>query len=243
MLWVSTFKRTLKAYRIDNDLGLTFLSRLTVGMPVTQLLHFGNYLVHFDGHRMNLVDYTAPGTPTTLARNLALPVNAACFRGDTLITVGNGGVAAYRIANTFPSLLQAGGRQGTLLAVRDSIIAASDGSSVHLYSLGEGTATDVDDDPLLIPGGFHLAQNYPNPFNPSTTIEYRLPAPAHVSLVVFNILGRRVRVLVDAPRASGPHTVRWDGRDDTGRAVASGVYFYRLSADGMSRTRKMMLIK
>jgi hypothetical protein len=90
-----------------------------------------------------------------------------------------------------------------------------------------------------------LDQNEPNPFNPTTTIRFRIDEPGHVRLTIFSPNGARVRTLVDgtsAPRAGG-HEVVWDGRDDSGRLVASGVYFYRLEAAGAVETHKMTLLK
>ncbi len=78
--------------------------------------------------------------------------------------------------------------------------------------------------------GFALKQNYPNPFNPATTIEYILPEPARVSIVVYNILGKEVRRLVKARKEAGVYRVMWDGRDNNGTRVAAGVYFYQMVA-------------
>ncbi len=94
-----------------------------------------------------------------------------------------------------------------------------------------------------IPERFRLYQNHPNPFNPATTIRFDLPAPAHARLDIFNILGQRVTTLLDRDMPAGSHAVRWDGRDGNGRAVASGVYFYRLNAGTDVDKRKMILLK
>ena len=86
-------------------------------------------------------------------------------------------------------------------------------------------------------------QNFPNPFNPSTTIPFELRQPAHVSLEVFDILGQRVRALSDEIHSSGRHETVWNGTDDSGRAVASGIYIYRLVVDGVPlAVRRMILI-
>lgn len=95
----------------------------------------------------------------------------------------------------------------------------------------------------VLPTEFVLAQNRPNPFNPSTEISFSLPKPAEVTLVIYNVLGESVVTLAEGQRAAGTHAVRWDGRDKNGRAVASGVYFYRLDAGEFSATRKMVLLK
>jgi len=94
-----------------------------------------------------------------------------------------------------------------------------------------------------VPSDVRLAQNFPNPFNAGTVITYDLPEDGHVTLEVFDILGRRVATLVDDDGVAGRHTVAWDGRDDRGHAVASGVYFYCLSAQGISQSKKMILLK
>jgi hypothetical protein len=95
----------------------------------------------------------------------------------------------------------------------------------------------------LAPGRVALAQNHPNPFNNSTTIGYLLPLHTHVTIKIYNLLGQNVRTLVDGQQAAGRHTVVWDGRDDSGNAMASGVYFYRLTQNGISMDRKLMLLK
>jgi hypothetical protein len=101
------------------------------------------------------------------------------------------------------------------------------------------------DDPDLasLPTSYDLAQNYPNPFNPSTTIEYDLPALSHVTVEILNVLGQRVRMLVDREEPAGSYTVMWDGNDDRGQPVSTGVYFYRIETDGYLASRKMLLLK
>jgi hypothetical protein len=90
-----------------------------------------------------------------------------------------------------------------------------------------------------------LDQNYPNPFNPDTRIVFFVPDgnPSTVSLAVFNVRGQRVRTLVSGPRSGGRHIATWDGRDDRGESVSSGVYFYRMTQPGFEQTRKMLLMK
>ncbi len=93
------------------------------------------------------------------------------------------------------------------------------------------------------PATTELHANHPNPFNPSTTIAYTLATSGRVRLTVFDTTGRRVRSLVDADESNGPHSVEFDGRDDAGSGLASGVYFYRLEAGNVTKTRKMVLLK
>lgn len=95
----------------------------------------------------------------------------------------------------------------------------------------------------ILPETFSLGQNYPNPFNPETMIDFALPQAAQVTLFVYNVLGEQVRVLKDEHLPAGQYQVRFDGRDDSGATLASGVYFYRLRAGTFEETRKMVLLK
>ncbi len=88
-----------------------------------------------------------------------------------------------------------------------------------------------------------LSPNYPNPFNPSTTIQYELKQASKVTLKIYNLLGQEVRTLVNAQKLSGSHSVIWDGKNNHGQRVTSGVYFYRLQAGDFVKTRKMVLVK
>jgi len=94
-----------------------------------------------------------------------------------------------------------------------------------------------------LPREFALSQNYPNPFNPTTRVQVALPQNAHLEVAVFNILGQKVATLVDENRQAGFHVVEWNGLNDRGTAVSSGVYFIRMTADKFTATRKMMLMK
>jgi hypothetical protein len=91
--------------------------------------------------------------------------------------------------------------------------------------------------------GNHLAQNYPNPFNPQTTIAFSLAQRANVHLAIYDVNGALVRTLANEARSAGAYTLDWNGHDDSGRAVASGVYFYKLNAGVFTQTKKMVLLK
>jgi len=101
-------------------------------------------------------------------------------------------------------------------------------------------AIGSSNEPVLIDA---LYMNFPNPFNPSTTIRYSLKELKHVSLVVYNSLGQEVRKLVDTSQNTGIHTVVWDGKNDSGQKVSSGVYLYRLKAGSFVQTHRMMLVE
>ncbi len=96
---------------------------------------------------------------------------------------------------------------------------------------------------IPLPREYGLSQNYPNPFNPTTSIRYQLPKPGKVTLEVYNIYGQLVQTLVDQVKEAGFHTIEWNGRDERGLQVSSGVYYYRVLVDGFTTTKKMALIK
>jgi hypothetical protein len=94
-----------------------------------------------------------------------------------------------------------------------------------------------------IPLTYTLEQNYPNPFNPTTWIRFSVPKAMQTQLVVYDLLGRQVKTLVNDVRHAGEHTVQWDGTNMAGRSVASGVYFVRMKAGDFRQTMKMMLMR
>jgi len=94
-----------------------------------------------------------------------------------------------------------------------------------------------------IPSEYALSQNYPNPFNLSTNIKFALPIAGQVDLEIFNILGQRIRTLISDNMPAGFYQAVWDGCDETGKPVASGVYFTRLRSGEYLGYRKMMLLK
>ncbi|MFC1475808.1 putative Ig domain-containing protein [Candidatus Zixiibacteriota bacterium] len=94
-----------------------------------------------------------------------------------------------------------------------------------------------------LPTNFALSQNYPNPFNAHTTIEYALPRSAHVEITVHNVLGERVRTLVNQIQQAGYHSIRWDGKNEYTKIVASGIYFYKLKAGDFETSKTMTLMK
>jgi len=93
------------------------------------------------------------------------------------------------------------------------------------------------------PNLFLLHQNYPNPFNPETTIQFELPQNTHVRLEIYNLLGQRVTTLLDKHKPAGHHTLKWDGKDQMGNDVASGIYFYKLVAGDFCQIKKMVLTR
>ncbi len=125
---------------------------------------------------------------------------------------------------------------------------------IHIYSLFTGkvyfddmtvekSVTAVRDVGVLIPAKFQVFQNYPNPFNPTTTISYALPKSSLVRVVIYDVLGREVKTLVNDKQAPGVHNLIWDGLNSSGQQVASGIYFYRITAGSNVQAKKMLLLK
>lgn len=125
-------------------------------------------------------------------------------------------------------------------------VAGTPGGSANFISCGElrvftaGTASVSDG---TAPADFTLEQNYPNPFNPTTLIRFSVPVTSRVRISIYNLLGQRVRDLVDESFANGVQEVSWDGRDNTGRLLSSGTYIYRMQSGNFVETRKMVLMK
>ena len=94
-----------------------------------------------------------------------------------------------------------------------------------------------------IPSTFSLSQNYPNPFNPITKLDYNLPLRSKVNISIYNVLGQEIKTLVNGVKEYGYHSVTWDGRNDLGKDMSSGVYFARITSKGFTKTRKMLLVK
>ena len=115
---------------------------------------------------------------------------------------------------------------------------------IYVFELLPGEIpTAVLAEESALPKAQALRQNYPNPFNPSTAISFTVATRGPVELSVFDLLGRRVRILTEGPRPAGQHTVVWDGTDEKGRAAGAGMYVYRLRSTGFVQTRKMVLVK
>jgi len=103
--------------------------------------------------------------------------------------------------------------------------------------------TGVDNGVRGIPNSFTLSQNYPNPFNSSTLIAFSVPEAGYTSLVIYDLMGRRIRTLLENNIAPGEYNVLWDGKDDWGIDAVSGTYFYRLTSTNRTENKKMLVIR
>lgn len=122
-----------------------------------------------------------------------------------------------------------------------------DGTNIALYLIRAYVTYKTSDNEEkvieLLPSTFLLEQNYPNPFNPSTIISYQIPEMSNVQIKIYDSLGKEVRTLVNETKSAGKYNILWDGRDNYGNRVASGVYFYKIIAGNFVQTKKMMLVK
>jgi hypothetical protein len=142
------------------------------------------------------------------------------------------------LARGFGLVLQGGGDMFDTYYIRGSVINGI------LYGDTARIVTSVSDDFAEgLPRNLQLYQNYPNPFNPSTHIRFQLHQQGLVKLAIYDLLGREVRQLVDEEKQSGEYVAVWDGRDDRGQSVSSGIYLYRFVAGNTILTRKMVHLK
>ncbi len=121
--------------------------------------------------------------------------------------------------------------------------STADITAMKALPAGFTAVLGIDQKPGAVPAQYSLEANYPNPFNPSTTIKYALSAAGVVKLVVYDLLGREVRTLVNGNMPAGNQSVQWDGKNANGSTVGSGVYFYKLTVGSFTATKKMTLLK
>lgn len=147
----------------------------------------------------------------------------SCLTSATVSLEANGGTATSTYALVYGA---------TLEELQDNVDAAN-----AAYNPSSPVSQDS---PIKV---FRLAQNHPNPFNPITNIKFSVAKDAHVDLAVYDLSGRRIATLVNETRAQGEHSVTWNGTDDAGGTVPSGMYFYKFVSNGETSSRKMTLVK
>ncbi len=219
-------------YRTDEDVDIEICTDIGDGYN-TGWTNPGEWM-EYTVQVANAGQYTINTRVSSLLGNGAfhLEINGVDVTGSVNIPATGGWQTWTTVSTT--AVLNAGVQ--VLKFVPESV-----GFNVNYFDFQWDFATDV---PETRSEGHLLHPCYPNPFNPSTTLSYELQAPATVSLTIYDVAGKTVKQLVAAEsRAGGFHDVLWDGRDETGRVAAAGVYFYRLDAGGVSQTRRMALVK
>ncbi len=111
-----------------------------------------------------------------------------------------------------------------------------------IYWIDESEVSIVEPSEM-VPEQFVLYPNYPNPFNPTTTLRYDLPEDSHVSIMIFDLMGREIRTLINKQQSAGIKSIMWDGTNDLGQPLSAGMYLYRISAGDFHSVKKMVLLK
>jgi len=169
---------------------------------------------------------TPPSRTTTVSWNAADLI--AIANGPWVLREGTDGTGAIRLAD-----------------MRSTTSFAMTGTGEQYFTVTAPLITRVEgrQATLETPERFALRQNYPNPFNAGTGIRYELPKPAQVSIKIYNLTGQLVRTLVNARIEAGYHSVAWDGRNENGTPLPSGIYLYKMVADQFTEVRRMTLLK
>jgi len=159
---------------------------------------------------------------------------------------GQGGVSGAGMVARVRMVMSMNASPGQVTTLTLQNVAAIDplGNSIALSVFNLNIITHVEAGRNNhLPEEFVLSQNYPNPFNPETRIRFSLPSPANARLEIIDLLGRPIRTLVDGKLSAGSHSIIWDGRKQSGEPAVSGVYVYRLRAEGFEQSRKLLLLK
>ncbi len=180
--------------------------------------------------------------------------------GDNLLKSDSGGKPVFMASNLSPGKLEIGalnvdgkgvsGKGGLV----DLVFRLSEKTSSSDFRISESVLVQLDGavepftnveigDLRPLPDAYGLDRNAPNPFNPSTVIGFQLPEAGTVRLVIYNLLGQQIRELVNEKMEAGYFTTTWDGTDELGRRVASGVYLYRIQVGAFSAVQRMLLLK
>ena len=164
------------------------------------------------------------------------------------------------LPNEEGSIYAAQGLGGQIIAVfpeYDLVIGAQSnayGSDIfqHSFLLNYRIIDDIaplfedfvsNDELILPPHKLFLSQNYPNPFNPSTTLSYELPNDSHVRIIIYDMLGRKIKSLINTEQSAGYHSLRWDATNDIGEVISAGMYIYTIQAGEFRDTKKMILLR
>ena len=245
------------------------LGQLFVGVPVGGYGIQSPYVPLPDNDGNSILSYiTISGTGATVSADFNMDISVShTYIGDIIMWLISptgtraylhllGGGSADDIIGNYPNTLTPGQSFDRFigepldgeweLMVRDG--GGGGTGMLNFWALYDITDVDCEFDPLstpdLLPTTFALGQNAPNPFNPATTIAFEVPADAGlVTLSIFDVSGRKVRTLEQGNLAPGRYSRTWQGRDDSGRHISSGVYFYKLTGNGFTETRKMVVVQ
>jgi len=248
------------AYLAANFAGLQVVDISNAASPLTVgSLELGSYAMDIEvvghlafiaasGRGLAIVDVSLPDTPV-LVREVVLPNDAIGVRIDEsvayVLCLGGGlvlvDIAPLEDAHVIGCLPSLGATND--IALSDTHVFIADGEGGLAVSAKQCQAPSPVFDPATLPSIIQLESVYPNPFNPRTTISFTLVETGLVSLRIFDLAGRLVRILEDGVLDDGRHMVIWDGRNDAGRLVGSSAYIVRLQAGGIQDKQKILLVR
>jgi hypothetical protein len=202
-----------------------------------------NYLISLGNYEFTILDISNPAVPQVVSSYYTggWLIRAFVRGSEAFVNDRTNGTLCFDVSDpAAPTLIGCLPSKGVPeeLQVRGDYLYLTDGLALSTYRI-----EDVNSLQENLPSTYALSQNVPNPFNGSTRIEFSLARAGDVTLDVFDVLGRKVCVLTRAELPSGAHTVIWDGRNEEGRAMSSGVYFYRLSLPDHAEAKAMLLLK
>jgi hypothetical protein len=244
-VYVAAYGEGLRIVDVSNPTAIVEVGAETSDLAIGVAIQ-GNYAyVGAGGNTMNIIDISDPAAPVLVgSAGMAGSAWGVAVSGDyAYVANAEYGVRVFNVDDR-TSPVQVGrydtADQVRRLVLQDGLIFATDWQD-GIWILGMDPALGVDDD--TPPAGFALHPCAPNPFNPHTTISYSIPQASQVDLNVYDLAGRHLCTLVSEHVNAGDHVIQWDGRDDAGNQVASGVYLYRLRAGDLVETRSMVLVK
>jgi FlgD Ig-like domain len=252
----ATNKSAIRIHVIDENLAVgqwrKSIDLLVEDGPVTEMEYHAPYLRVFHPYKTIVYNLSNPFAPVRIG---AISSSVAVFgiqRFDKYIfTVGGNGIQIFDASDSLPVLVDQGGWDGKLLAVNGNHLVVSDGNAIDFYMLSLFAPDSIPDDtgstpptpqPTL-PTSFAISQNHPNPFNGTTYIEYDIPRASQVLIELYNPIGQKIRTLVSVTREPGRYRAMWDGRNESGENVATGIYYYRFVAGESRIVKKLLYLK
>lgn len=237
-LYVTNVFGKVKAFSVQSDMTLMKCAERNLTGTGWAMSSYNNKLFVFTGNTLTV--FSECLQLDTIVHLLSFVLDAT-IADDTLYTVGPNGIAKYVLQSGLPVFIDSGGMRGSQISANNGIIATTDGGSVHLYFKHSDSAVIKEEPDRLV--STTLFENYPNPFNSSTSINFEISATSTVELIIYNSLGQKIKHLANRMFFPGSYSINWDGRDEEGRSVASGVYFYRFIAGESTISKKMILLK
>ncbi len=219
-----------------------FIASFSLSGTATESIFYNDLLYLFVENEMYILDFSDRNN-ISIQAVISIPneVVDAVIAEDYLFTVGSGGITKFDLKGSVPIVIDAGGLPGNSIVVDYNLIVVHDNQSVMLYYhdlplTGQNQYTEENN-------FVSLGQNYPNPFNLETVINYSMSEKSKVQLSIYNILGQKVKTLINTEQDAGNYSVSWDGTSSSGNVIATGIYLYKLETEQAVSKKKMILIK